>query len=452
MHTIAIDMKRKPINLDNASTTPLQKEVLKVMMPFFSEKYGNPSNLYELGRISRSVINESLAKISGIIHSRPDEFVFTGGATEADNLAIAGIARANKEFGNRIIISSVEHKGIFSVCEALKKEGLEIVEIPVDKNGLLKITDLEKALNEKTLLVSVTMADSETGTIQPIREISEIIKRQKAKTAGADANARAGHLPPHHLPYFHTDASQASAYLDINVENLGVDLMTLSAHKIGGPKGIGGLFIKRGTKINPIIYGGSQQNKVRAGTENVPSIVGFARALEISEKNKGKGKSGKKVVGKILEIKKLRDFLEKSIFKKIPKVVLNGHPLKRLPNFLNVSILDIEGEALLLHLDARGIMISTGSACNSESLEPSSVLSAIGNPYEFVHSSMRFTLSSETTKSDIEYVLKHLPKIVETLRHISPLNLKVDQKEKMSDPRAFVGGKTPHFLRKKRNA
>ncbi|MCX6716529.1 MAG: aminotransferase class V-fold PLP-dependent enzyme [Candidatus Taylorbacteria bacterium] len=445
MHTIAIDMKRKPINLDNASTTPLHKEVLKAMMPFFSEKYGNPSNLYELGRISRSAINESLARISGIIHSRPDEFVFTGGATEADNLAIAGIARANKEFGNRIIISSVEHKGIFSVCEALKKEGFEIVEIPVDKNGLLKIPYLEKALNEKTLLVSVTMADSETGTIQPIREISEIIKRQKAKTAGADANARAGHLP-----YFHTDASQASAYLDINVENLGVDLMTLSAHKIGGPKGIGGLYIKRGTKINPIIYGGSQQNRVRAGTENVPSIVGFARALEISEKNKGKGKSGKK--SKIEEIRKLRDLLEKNIFKNIQKVVLNGHPEKRLPNFLNVSILDIEGEALLLHLDAHGIMISTGSACNSESLEPSSVLSAIGNPYEFVHSSMRFTLSSETTKSDIEYVLKHLPKIVETLRHISPLNLKVDQKEKMSDPRAFVGGKTPHFLRKKRNA
>jgi cysteine desulfurase len=250
--------------------------------------------------------------------------------------------------------------------------------------------------------------------------------------------------PTSTIPYVHTDASQAAAYADVNVEKLGVDLMTLSAHKMGGPKGIGALFVRRGVKIKPIVYGGGQQGKLRSGTENVPAIVGFGMAMVLNEKGK---------VAKRKRIKKIRDNLEKGIFKLIPKIVLNGNKTKRLPNFLNISILDVEGEALLLHLDELGIMVNTGSACNSESLEPSYVLTAIGNPYEFVHGSIRFTLGHTTKDSDITYVLKHLPKIVEKLRKISPLNLSLNQKENISDSRAFIGNQTPHFLRKnKKNA
>jgi cysteine desulfurase len=308
----------------------------------------------------------------------------------------------------------------------MEKEGFEIVKLPVSRNGLINPEDLKRELNDRTILVSVTMADSETGTLQPITEISEIINNFRSKKTH---------------PYFHTDASQAISYMDLDVSRLGVDLMTISAHKIGGPKGIGGLYVRQGTKINPIIYGGGQQSRLRSGTENVPAIVGFAKALELNQKNK-KNEFGR--------IKKLRDKLEMGIFKSIPKVVLNGHQEKRLPNFLNVSILDIEGEALLLYLDELGIMVSTGSACNSESLEPSYVLTALGNPYEFVHGSVRFSLGKINTDKDVNFVLKHLPKVVKRLREISPLNLKLNQKEKISNKKAFVGGQTPHFLKNKK--
>ena len=301
-----------------------------------------------------------------------------------------------------------------------------MIPIPVGKNGMIDLNVLKKELNDKTTIVSITMADSETGTPQPIKEIATLIKSFKGDKA---------------LPYFHTDASQAAAYADINVKKLGVDMMTLSAHKLRGPKGIGGLFVRRGVKLQPIIYGGGQQGRLRSGTENVPAIVGFGLAVELNEKHKKK--DGAKIA-------KMRDALQKGIFKSIDKVVLNGHPTKRLPNFLNISILDIEGESLLLELDEHGIMINTGSACNSESLEPSYVLTALGNPYEFVHGSIRFTLGAETTMADVNHVLKYLPKIVDRLRRISPLDLSTNQKKAMSDPKAFIGNQTPHFLRKKK--
>jgi cysteine sulfinate desulfinase/cysteine desulfurase-like protein len=344
------------------------------------------------------------------------------------------------------------------------------------------------------------MADSETGTPQPIKEIAKVIeefKMQNAKcksesqkekveneevTSGAiprdqgslmSATARVGEIfqqknvrAPEALgsrsdmsksysvvvggavkhsgvtcPLFHTDASQAAAYADIDVGKLGVDLLTLSAHKLRGPKGIGSLYVRRGVKLTPIIYGGGQQGRLRSGTENVPAIVGFGEAMKINEIYKKKGSA---------HVKKLRDALQKGIFTSIKKVVLNGHQTKRLPNFLNISILDIEGESLLLELDEHGIMINTGSACNSESLEPSYVLTALGNPYEFVHGSIRFSLGKDTTMSDVNYVLKYLPKIVERLRKISPLELSPDERKIMSDPRAFIGNQTPHFLRKKK--
>lgn len=423
-------MKKRQAYFDNASTTPLDKKVLKAMMPYFTEDFGNASNLYESGRLARKAVVKAQEQIVKALNCRTDEFVFTGSATEADNLALAGTARAQKSVGNRIIISALEHKGVIAVAEALEKEGFEIIKIPIKEDSLVDLEELKKNLNDKTVLVSITMADSETGTLQPIAEIAKII-----------SDFRNQKLTEKSLPYFHTDASQASAYGDINVATLGVDLMTMSAHKLRGPKGIGGLFVRRGCRLNPIIYGGGHQGRLRSGTENVPAIVGFGEAIELNEKHKKKD---------FAKIKKLRDALEKGIFKTITKVVLNGHPEKRLPNFLNVSILDIEGESLLLELDEHRIVINTGSACNSESLEPSYVLTAMGNPYEFVHGSIRFTLGPETTMVDVKHVISHLPKIVDRLRKISPLNLNEDEKKVMSDPKAFIGGQTPHFLRKKK--
>lgn len=419
-------MSKKIRYFDYAATTPLDPEVLRAMLPYFKNKFGNPSNLYELGREANRVISESTKTISKIIGCRPDEFIFTGSATEADNLAILGVARASGISAPKIIVSEIEHKGILAACESLKDQGVEIAKLPVQKNGLVDLEFLKKNLDDRTILVSVTMADSETGTIQPIKEIFKIIESFKETRGGA-------------FPYFHTDASQAAKYLDIDVKKLGVDLMTLSAHKIYGPKGVGGLFVRRGVEIKPIIYGGGQQERLRSGTENVPGIVGFAEALKTCQKNKKK---------ETARLKKLRDILEKGIFKSVSKVILNGHPEKRMPNFLNISILDVEGEALLLYLDELGIMVSTGSACNSQSLEPSYILAALGRPYEHIHGSLRFTLGRANARQDVEYVLKHLPAVVKKLRGISPLNLKLNQKEKISDPKAFIGNQTPHFARK----
>ncbi len=457
---------KKTFYFDYAATTPLDSRVLKAMQPYLAENFGNPSNLYELGRNAKQTVENSTAKIAKTLNCQSDEFIFTGSATEADNLAIAGVARANKKYGNRIIISVVEHKGILSVCKALEKEGFEIAELPVLKNGLVDLRQLEKLLDVKTILVSITYADSETGTIQPINAISKLIAEfRKQKIENRNNKNSTFYFLDSRFPVFHTDASQAALYCDINVQKLGVDphtttrslnsksvkhsssfgggvdLMTLSGHKIYGPKGIGGLYMRRGVNIQPIIYGGGQQARLRSGTENVPGIVGFAEALSLAQKNKKTESS---------RLRKLRDKLEKGIFKIIPKVVLNGHPTKRLPNFLNISILDIEGEALLLYLDEKGIAVGTGSACNSESLEPSYVLTALGRPYEYIHGSLRFTLGKYTKISDINYVLKILPEIVIKLRKISPLNLKLNKKQKISLPKAFVGGQTPHFLRRKK--
>ena len=310
----------------------------------------------------------------------------------------------------------------------MEKEGFEIIKLPVGKDGLVDPEEVRKNINDKTIIVSVTMADSETGTLQPISAIASIVKSFRENNGNKK------------LPYIHTDASQAAAYANIDVEKLGVDLMTLSAHKMRGPKGIGGLYVRRGVKLSPVIYGGGQQGGLRSGTENVPAIVGFGEAMRRNEIYKKKNSD---------HVKRLRDTLEKGIFKSIDKIVLNGHPIKRLPNFLNISVLDIEGESMLLELDEHGIMVNTGSACNSESLEPSYVLTALHNSYEFVHGSIRFTLGADTKSSDITHVLKLFPKIVERLRKISPLSLSINDKKTVSDPRAFVGGRTPHFLRKK---
>jgi len=420
--------KKKIYYFDYAATTPLRPEVFSAMKPYILGEFGNPSNLYELGRSAKTAIIDATKKIADVIGCRPGEFIFTGSATESDNIALLGVARANREFGNKIIVSNVEHKGILAVCNALQKEGFKIRELPVGPDGLVRPGDLEKMLDTETILVSVTGADSETGSLQPIPELSRAIRRFR------ETHRR-------ETPYFHTDASQAAAYLDVNADALGVDLMTLSAHKLYGPKGVGGLFVRNGVRIAPIIFGGGQQGRLRSGTENVPGIVGFGEAARLAAAERAQ---------EAKRVRRLRDMLAEGIFKAIPKVVLNGHPTERLPNFLNVSILDVEGEALLLHLDDKRIFVNTGSACNSESLEPSYVLMALGRPYEFVHGSLRFTLGRGTTVSDVRYVLRELPGIVRALRRISPLNLNVDHAVKLSQPKAFVGGQTPHFLRKKK--
>ncbi|MGC9599178.1 MAG: aminotransferase class V-fold PLP-dependent enzyme [Minisyncoccia bacterium] len=428
-------MAKRAFYFDYAATTPLDPAVFRVMKPYFADDFGNPSNLYEFGRRAKEAIAAAAKKISEPLGYAPQEIVFTGSATEADNLAIAGVARANKAFGKKIIISNIEHKAVLATCDALREEGFEIEYLRVGHNGLVKPRDLERALDEKTILVSVMYANNEIGTIQPIRELAAVIKKFRAKAARSTGSKNRT------LPYFHTDASQAVQYLDINANRLGIDLMTLSGHKLYGPKGIGGLYVRRGVRIRPVIYGGGQQDRLRSGTENIPAIVGFGEAVALAQKHR-KTESAR--------VKKLRDTLQKGIFEAIPKVVLNGHPTKRLPNFLNISILDIEGEALLLYLDELGIAVNTGSACNSESLEPSYVLTALGNPYEYIHGSVRFTLGKGTTIVAVNYILKHMPRIVTKLRKISPLDLKMGQKEAMSQPRAFVGGQTPHFLRKKK--
>ncbi len=441
---------KKRYYFDHAATTPLDKRVLKKMMPFLTSEFGNPSNLYEMGRKAGQAVAEATETITDILNCRPDEFVFTGSATEADNLAILGVARAHTKrvplfnseskgapFFGRIIVSQIEHKGILAVCDVLRKDGFDVVELPVLKNGLVDLEVLKKSLTPETILVSITSADSETGTIQPIAEIAKIIRNWKIENSLKIKNFKL--KIDGSLPCLHTDASQAAGYVDIDLGKLPVDLMTLSAHKLGGPKGIGGLYIRHGVNIEPIIYGGGQQGKLRSGTENVPGIVGFAEAIRLNNFHRGDTS---------VKIKKMRDELEKGIFKLIHKVVLNGHPAKRLPNFLNVSILDVEGEAMLLYLDALGIMVSTGSACNSQSLEPSKVLTALGNPYEFVHGSLRFTLGKENKMSDIKYVLKHLPAVVKKLRAMSPLDLKLGQTAKISNQKAFVGNQIPHFVRK----
>ncbi len=412
---------------DYAATTPLEPRVFRAMKPYFSQKFGNPGSIHGAGRETKEAIEKASSKIASILHCRSKEFIFTGSATEADNLAIFGTARANKIAGGKIIVSAIEHKAVLATCGALEEEGFEIIKLKVDKNGLVDPADIAKLLDPKTILVSVIYADNETGTIQSIKEIAKVIKKFRAKNGSP-------------LPYFHTDASQAAQYCDINVERLGVDLMTVSSHKLYGPKGIGGLYVKKGVKIKPLIFGGGQQNNMRSGTENVPSIIGFAEALALAEKNKQKESA---------RVGKLRNELEKGVSGLIPKIVLNGHPQKRLPNFLNISVLDIEGEAALLYLDQKGICASTGSACDSQTLEPSHVILALGRPYEYAHGSLRFTLGKYATRKSVRYLLKYLPPIVKKLRQMSPLDLKMGKEKKVSLPKAFTGGQTPHFLRKR---
>ncbi|WP_129597669.1 cysteine desulfurase NifS [Anaerophilus nitritogenes] len=391
----------KRVYLDYSATTPVKKEVLDAMYPYFDEKFGNASSIYSYGREAKQAIDLGRQNVARLIGAQADEIYFTAGGSEADNWAIKGIAYANKEKGNHIITTKIEHHAVLHVCEYLEKNGFEVTYLDVDEDGLIDLEDLKKAITDQTILISIMFANNEIGTIQPIEEIGKIAKENKI--------------------YFHTDAVQALGNVEIDVKKLNIDLMSVSAHKIYGPKGIGALYIKKGVKIHSFIHGGAQEKRRRAGTENTSGIIGFGKACELALEN---------MDNHIEKLIKLREKLINGIIEKIDYVRINGHREKRLPGNANIVFEFIEGESLLLSLDLVGIAGSSGSACTSGSLDPSHVLMAIGLPHEIAHGSLRLTIGDFTTEEDIDYVLEQLPKIVERLRQMSPLyeNVKGGQK------------------------
>lgn len=381
---------------DYAATTPVDPGVLEEMLPYFKDSFGNPSSIYSYGREAKKAVEEARSKIANLIGADSKEIFFTAGGSEADNWAIKGIAMKLKDKGNHIITSKIEHHAVLHVCQYLEKHGFEVTYLPVDENGFINLKDLKNSITNKTILISIMFANNEIGTIQPVKEIGEIAKE--------------------HNIYFHTDAVQALGNTKINVNDMNIDLMSMSSHKIYGPKGVGALYIKKGVKIDPFIHGGAQERRKRAGTENVPGIVGFGKAAEIASNS---------LEEHIKRTVKLRDKLITGILENIDYVRLNGDPIKRLPGNVNVSIEFVEGEALLLNLDMIGVCASSGSACTSGSLDPSHVLLAIGLPHEIAHGSLRLTIGRYTKEKDIDYVIEELPKIVDKLRAMSPLYEKV---------------------------
>ena len=425
---------QKRIYFDHAATTYVDPRVEQAMRPYWSIEYGNASALYEEGRRAKEAMDTSRKKIADILGASSDEIIFTGSGTESDNLAILGAARVSSGKGKHIITTAIEHHAVLNSCKQLEKEGFEVTYLPVDTDGLVSVESVRAALRPDTVLVSVMYANNEIGTIQPIAEISKVIrnfrntKHEIRSTKHISSfGFRISDLAAY--PLLHTDACQAAGFCDMNVGRLGMDLLTANGSKIYGPKGIGFLYVRRGIKLQPIVYGGGQEKRLRSGTEGVAQIVGLGEAFALAHKERE---------AESTRLSKLRDYMIAGITERVPKVVLNGHPTRRLPNNVNMSILDIEGEAMVLYLDEKGIACSTGSACTSESLDPSHVILALGRPYEFAHASMRFTLGKRNTKADVDHLLEVLPGIVETLRKISPVTLEVNATS-MSAPEVFAG-------------
>ncbi len=383
------------IYLDYAATTYIDPRVLSKMRPYLTSAFGNASSLYSLGRQARTTIEKAREDVAEILGASSEEIIFTGSGTESANLAISGIAEAYQKNGNHIVVSKIEHKAVLESAKKLGQGGFGVSYLSVDQNGIVKLSELKKVLSKKTVLVSVMYANNEMGAIQPIKEISQIIKKFRKDNL---------------LPAFHVDACQAASALNLKINNLGADLLTLNGSKIYGPKGVGCLYVNKNYKIEPLIVGGSQEMGLRAGTENTALIVGFSEALKLADKLRG---------GENQRLKKLRDYFIKKILKAIPHSWLNGHPQRRLPNNINISFSGLEGESLVLKLDQYGIAASTGSACTSSELTPSHVLLALGLSEDLAHGSLRITLGRKTTKKDLDYVLNILPKIVEQLRKIS---------------------------------
>lgn len=382
----------KRIYLDNAATTPTSPEVFGAMQPYFSEFYGNPSSIHSFGQEAREAVEKARDQLVSLLGARSEEIIFTSGGTESDNTVLLGVAYALKDKGNHIITTSVEHHAILETGKFLEKQGYQVTLLPVDRYGMVSPDDVKKAITPKTILVSVMHANNEMGTIQPVAEIARI-----AREAGV---------------YCHTDAVQTVGHTPLSVKDLGIDLLSISAHKFNGPKGVGALYIRKGTRLSPFMRGGEQERNLRAGTHNVPGIVGLGKAAEIAQKS---------LPDEMARTIKLRDRLAHGILGNIKNTYLNGHPTNRLPGNVNVSLDFIEGESVLLNLDLEGICASTGSACSSASLEPSHVLLAMGIAPEKAHCSIRFSLGTQNTEADVDRVLEALPRIVAKLRAMSPL-------------------------------
>jgi cysteine desulfurase len=380
------------IYFDNAATTPVRKEVYNEILPYFMQYYGNASSVYNIARESKKALEKARQQVAKALNADAEEIYFTAGGSESDNFALKGVAEAMQKKGKHIITTQIEHHAILHTCEYLQQRGFEITYLPVDEYGKIRLEDLKKAIREDTILISVMFANNEIGTIQPIKQIGEIAKEKGI--------------------YFHTDAVQAVGHIKIDVKEMNIDLLSLSGHKLCAPKGVGAIYIKKGVTIQPFVHGGAQEKKRRAGTENIAGIVGLGKAIELADKEIEE--NTKKLVY-------LRDKLINGILENIPYSKLNGHPIDRLPGNCNISFDFIEGEAMLLLLDSKGIAASSGSACTSGSLDPSHVLLAIGLPHEKAHGSLRMTLEHYNTEQEVDTVLKELPMIVSKLRDMSPL-------------------------------
>jgi cysteine desulfurase len=391
----------RKVYLDHTATTPVHPKVLEAMMPYFSGKFGNPSNLHDVGREAKNAVEEARAKTAALIGAKMEEIYFTASGAESNNFALKGIAQANSQKGKHIIVSQLEHFSILHPAKTLEKSGFTVTYLPTDKEGLVNPDDVAKAITKETILVSVMHANNEIGTIEPIEEISRITKEKGV--------------------FFHTDAVASTGWIPVNVQSLGVDSLSLSGHQFYGPKGVAALYVRKGVRIKPQIEGGIQEDGRRAGTENVPAIVGLGKASELAAAEIG---------NRIKHVAPLRDRLQKGLTDKIDHLVINGHPSRRLPNNLNVSLWYVEGESMLLFLNMEGVSVSSGSACTSRSLKASHVLSCIGTDAAVANGTLLMTLGMGNTTEDIDYVVEKLPPIVQRLREMSPLYEDMIKKEK----------------------
>lgn len=390
----------KEVYFDNAATTKLDERVLEEMMPYLKNEYGNASSIYKLGRNAKKAVEDSREKIAKVINAKPEEIYFTAGGSESDNTIIRGIAYEYKNKGNHIITSKIEHPAVLETCKQLEKEGFEVTYLDVDENGIVKLEELKNSIRKDTILITIMFANNEIGTIQPIKEIGKIAKENNI--------------------YFHTDAVQAVGIEKIDVVEMNIDALSMSGHKFYAPKGIGALYVRKGIKFQKLINGGHQEKNKRAGTENVPAIVGMGKAIEMAYENIEEHRK---------KIKDLRDYYISEVERRIPYIKINGDLEKRLPGNANISFRFIEGEGMLLNLDLKGICASSGSACTSGSLDPSHVLLAIGLPHEIAHGSLRISIGKNNTKEEVDYLLDNLEQIVKRLRDMSPLYEEFLEKE-----------------------
>jgi cysteine desulfurase len=384
------------VYLDNSATTPVDKEVVEAMLPFLTEKFGNASSIHFFGQEARAAVDKARHQVAGILNARPNEIVFTSGGTEANNLAVRGLVEANQKHGRHVITSEIEHSAVKNVCQDLEKRGFEVTYLPVYADGVVRIEDVRAALRDDTVLITIMTANNEIGTIQPVEEIGRLVRERRADGKKL---------------WFHTDAVQAIGRMQTDVEEIGCDLLSLSAHKLYAPKGVGALYVRRGTRLQSQNIGGHQERERRGGTESVPHIVAFGKACELAQKDFSE---------RTEHVRHLRDRFEQGVAERITDVVFNGSREKRLPHLSNISFRFVEGEGLLINLDMQGVAVSTGSACSSGSLEPSPVIRALGSSDELARGAIRFSFGKDNTAEEVEHVLETLPRAVENLRKLSP--------------------------------